>query len=648
MFFLARSVFRAKHPVAALCAVTLLSLSYPAAGAGDINDETKVAAAFNQQYDDIAVAFLDNYCTGCHSGDEPEAGFGLDEFERLRAVNEERDAWLHVVEKIRGGEMPPEDEAQPTEEEVKAFFQLIESELANFDCSKNQKPGRVTIRRLNRNEYNNTIRDLTGIDFQPAADFPADDVGGGFDNIGNVLSLPPLLMEKYLDAAESVATESVQQETFRKRWLYGDEVKSKPKAEVARIVLSRFATAAFRRPLRDGELESITQLFNVAFERDKDFVSAAAFAMQGILVSPNFLFRLEIEGPDDDLSTQRPLNDFELATRLSYFLWSSMPDGELFDLARGGKLNDPEVLRKQIQRMLDDPKSQSLVDNFAGQWLELRNLAKLSPDPEVYPAFDDKLRTSMIRETQMFFESVMRENRSLLEFIDSNRTFVNERLAQHYKIDGVEGEQFREVSLTGGRRGGILTHASILTLTSNPTRTSPVKRGKWILENVLGEPPPPPPPNVPELAEGDTELLGTLRERMSQHREKAECSVCHAKMDALGFGFENFDGIGAWREKDGRHDIDASGELPGNQTFRGPSALRQILKTTKTQQFVQCLSEKMLTYALGRELGPDDRCTIETIVNRLDKNNYEFVELIMAVVESDAFQIRGAIENDND
>ncbi|MCA9218489.1 MAG: DUF1588 domain-containing protein, partial [Planctomycetales bacterium] len=299
-------------------------------------------------------------------------------------------------------------------------------------------------------------------------------------------------------------------------------------------------------------------------------------------------------------------------------------------------------------RMLADDKGSALVKNFAGQWLELRNLAKLAPDPGVYPDFDEQLRAAMIRETELFFETVMREDRSLLEFIDSNQTFVNERLARHYGIDGVSGEQFQKVVFQDDNRGGILTQASILTLTSNPTRTSPVKRGKWILENVLGEPPPPPPPNVPELAEGDTELLGTLRERMKQHREKAECAVCHTKMDALGFGFENFDGIGAWREKDGRHDIDPSGELPGKLSFQGPSGLRQILKTTKTQQFVQCVSEKMLIYALGRELTPDDRCTIETVVNRLKKNDYRFVELILAVVESDAFQVRGAMENGNE
>lgn len=601
----------------------------------------------SERFDHVAVTFLETYCTGCHGGDEPEAGFGLDNFEKLRVINNQRDAWLHVVEKLRMGEMPPEDEPQPGKGELESFIQLIEGELSQFDCTKNQKPGRVTIRRLNRSEYNNTIRDLTGIDFQPASDFPADDVGGGFDNIGSVLSLPPLLMEKYLDAAEAVFSKAIANDAFRKRWI-PDSTTDANAEELARLSLGDFATRAFRRPLRPGELDSIVVLFEAAAKRNRAFDEAIGFAMQGILVSPNFLFRLEIEGPDDNLHAERRLNDFELATRMSYFLWSSMPDNELFELARESKLRDPTVRQAQIERMLQDPKASALVENFAGQWLELRNMAKIEPDPEKYPDFDDDLRRAMVQETQLFFASVMHNNRSLLEFIDSNRTFVNNRLAKHYGISGIESNEFQEVSLTGGRRGGILTHASILTLTSNPTRTSPVKRGKWILDNVLGEPPPPPPPDVPELAEGDTELLGTLREQMKQHREKAECAVCHTKMDALGFGFENFDGIGAWRDKDGRHDIDASGKLPGNLAFDGPAELRQILKTTKTRQFVRCLSEKMLTFALGRELTPDDRCTIETIMARLEKNEFRFHELITAIVESDAFQIRGAMENGND
>jgi hypothetical protein len=292
--------------------------------------------------------------------------------------------------------------------------------------------------------------------------------------------------------------------------------------------------------------------------------------------------------------------------------------------------------------MLADDKASSLVDNFAGQWLELRNLSKMTPDPEKYPEFDEALRNAMRTETEMFFASMIRNDRSILDLINADYTYANERLARHYGIPDVEGEEFREVKFTDQRRGGILTHASVLTLTSNPTRTSPVKRGKWILENILGAPPPPPPAGVEELSEGeDAELLGTLRERMEQHRMKSSCAVCHRTMDALGFGFENFDGIGAWRERDGRFEIDASGELPGDQSFQGPAELREILKTTRQQQFARCLVEKMLTYALGRALESHDRCTIDEIVEKLVENDYRFTTLIAGIVESEAFRMRG-------
>ncbi|MCA9218168.1 MAG: DUF1592 domain-containing protein, partial [Planctomycetales bacterium] len=392
MFFLPErlSVLRCGRSI--IAAAVCFAISIRAVG-----DESVDSAEFQQQFDSVAVEFLDNYCTMCHSGDEPEAGFGLDATEKLRHVNQQRDAWLHAVAKIRGGEMPPEDEAQPSEKEAEAFLALIEGELARFDCSKNQKPGRVTVRRLNRTEYNNTIRDLTGIDFQPAKDFPADDVGVGFDNIGAVLSLPPLLMEKYLDAAESISEQSLEQQSFRDRWLPGDVV-DRPQRDVARDALQKFSTAAFRRPLRDGELDSIMRLYDINIQQTGDAKQAAGFAMQGVLVSPNFLFRLEVEGPDDDLTTQRKLNDFELATRLSYFFWSSMPDQELFGVARSGKLHEPAELERQVRRMLADDKGSALVKNFAGQWLELRNLAKLAPDPGVYPDFDEQLRAAMIRE----------------------------------------------------------------------------------------------------------------------------------------------------------------------------------------------------------------------------------------------------------
>jgi hypothetical protein len=288
-----------------------------------------------------------------------------------------------------------------------------------------------------------------------------------------------------------------------------------------------------------------------------------------------------------------------------------------------------------------------LVESFAGQWLELRNLDKLTPDPDKYPDFDEALRQAMVDETKRFFETVMREDRRILEFIDSDTTFVNERLARHYGLNGIDGEQLREVRLGDDRRGGLLTQASILTLTSNPTRTSPVKRGKWILDNILGAPPPPPPPGVLDLEETEeAELLGSLRERMEQHRADPTCAVCHRKMDALGFGFENFDGIGAWRELDGRFEIDPAGELPGDQQFSGPGQLRAILKSERKSEFVRCFCQKMLTYALGRGLETYDRVTVDQIVAEVEQDDCRFSSVVLAVVKSDPFLLRGSKGDD--
>ncbi len=334
------------------------------------------------------------------------------------------------------------------------------------------------------------------------------------------------------------------------------------------------------------------------------------------------------------------VNDYELASRLSYFLWSSMPDEELFALAAQGKLHDPKVLTAQARRMLKDPKAQALAENFAGQWLQLRNLANVAPDPARFPDFNDKLRAAMRTETELFFKAVMNEDRSVLDFIDARYTYLNEPLARHYGIPGVKGEQFRRVTLTDSRRGGLITQASILTVTSNPTRTSPVKRGKWVLEQLFGTPPPPPPPGVTQLADDKKgPLVGTLRQRMEQHRKDPMCASCHARMDPIGFGLENFDAVGRWRTKDGGLPVDASGTLPGGQSFNGPAQLKAILKSKKGL-FVRCLSGKMLTYALGRGLEPADTCVVDTIAKTVEKNNYRFSALITAIVQSAPFRQR--------
>jgi hypothetical protein len=362
--------------------------------------------------------------------------------------------------------------------------------------------------------------------------------------------------------------------------------------------------------------------------------------LQTILVSPHFLFRVEAEPAEGE--TERELNDYEVATRLSYFLWSSMPDDELLRHAWGGTLRDADNLQHQVLRMLKDPKSHALVDNFAAQWLQLRKFDEVTPSEQHFPGFDEQLRRDMRKETELFFTEIMRNDRSVTELLVADYSFVNERLARHYGISDVMGDGFRRVSLAGSPRGGLLTHGSILTVTSNPTRTSPVKRGRWILENLLGEPPPPPPPGVPQLVEEGQELTGTLRERMEQHRANPECAVCHEQMDALGFALENFDAIGAWRLFDGEYKIDASGELPGGEKFNGPTELAKLLRDGKKKKFVRCLTEKMLTYALGRGLEFYDQCAVDTITKGLANNDYRFSSLVLEIVKSEPFQRQGS------
>jgi len=584
------------------------------------------------------VPFLQQHCVTCHGGREPEGGLALDRYRETGNVQQDIEIWEKVRRMVNDRQMPPADEAQPSAEEIVALIGGIDAELATFDCSAAKRPGRVTIRRLNRPEYNNTIRDLVGLDLPLADDFPADDVGNGFDNMGDVLSIPPLLLEKYLSAAETIAERVLQDEQARRRVFVEETTEDDEKVAVARRNLRAFATRAFRRPVTEEELERLFGVLRHAWEQGSSESEILQAAITAVLASPQFLFRVELDPSPEDEDGIRELNDYELATRLSYFLWSSMPDAELFNLARQGELHQPDVLASQARRMLLDPKSRALVDNFAGQWLQLRDVARLTPDPEKFTSFDADLREAMRRETELLFETLLREDRSLVEFLDADFTFVNERLAEHYNIPDVTGDEFRRVSLPPGRRG-VLTHASILLLTSNPTRTSPVKRGKWILDNMLGEPPPPPPPNVPVLEEG-LETLGTLREQMEQHRTNESCAVCHRKMDALGFGLENFDAIGGWRDQEGRFPVDASGELPGGRKFTGPVELVRILVDEKKLEFCRCVASKMLTYALGRGLESYDRCTVNEIVDQLSENEFRFGTLMTAIVTSDAFTQR--------
>jgi hypothetical protein len=740
-------------------------------------EKTPEPKAAVDEFSKEVTPFLKKYCYRCHGPKRQEEGLELHKFTSTESMLAGRKKWESIFEMIELEAMPPEDaKPKPTAAERKQVLEWLEGKLFHLDCTGPRDPGRVTIRRLNRAEYNNTVRDLLGVDFRPADDFPSDDVGYGFDNIGDVLTVSPLLMEKYLDAAEEVAAATIavvpaprtvryegrdlgkSGSADRRGGIYGlpsrgsvfknykfpvdgeyviriraggriaknvgpqmevqldgkkqkvfevkadrrrmqpyelrlpvkagghkiealfindyynaekgedrnlyigrfeiegpfeaklgelpeshkrlitavPDIKQSP-FEAARKVLRPFISRAFRRPAKPEEVDRYAKFVEQTIKQGESYEQGMRIAVAAALVSPHFLFRVEADRRPDDASRERKLNDYELASRLSYFLWSSMPDEELFELAAKFQLHKPDVLEKQIRRMLKDSKSQALVENFASQWLNLRSLDEVTPDPKQFPDFDERLRSDMRTETKLFFQAIMREDRSMLDLLDARFTFLNERLAKHYGIEGVKGDEFRRVDLSGVPRAGVLTHASVLTLTSNPTRTSPVKRGKWVLENILGTPPPEPPANVPELeAAQKAKPDATLREQLELHRQNPTCKSCHETMDSIGFGFENFDALGRWRDRAGSNTIDASGVLPGGGKFSGPLELVRVLKKNK-RQISRSVVEKMLTYALGRGLEYYDKCTVEEIAEAHAKAGYKFSALVLEIVKSEPF-----------
>lgn len=419
---------------------------------------------------------------------------------------------------------------------------------------------------------------------------------------------------------------------------------AKDEEPCARRILATLARRAFRRPVSDGDLQPLLGFYKSG-RAHGDFDQGIEQALRAVLVSPDFLFRMERDPAGVAAGAVHRVNDLDLASRLSFFLWSSIPDDQLVALAEKQQLHDPAVLCRQVQRMLDDPKSQALVDNFAGQWLYLRNMETVKPDPVVFPEFDDPLRLSMEQETSLFFQSIVREDRSVLDLLDANYTFLNQRLAQHYGIPNVYGSEFREVALEDPNRGGLLGQGSILTVTSYPNRTSVVQRGKWILSALLGSPPPPPPPNIPELIpEGKDGRQLTMREQMEQHRSNAVCASCHARMDPLGFALENYDGVGKWRAKDAGSAIDATGKLPDGTAFDGPAGLKKALADSHRDEFLNTFTDKLLTYALGRGLEYYDQPAIRAINREAARDNYRFSAIVTAIVNSEPFQMRRSPE----
>ena len=408
----------------------------------------------------------------------------------------------------------------------------------------------------------------------------------------------------------------------------------------AERILSNLAARAYRRPVTDEAVAALMGVYQSAHVQG-GFERGIEHALRAILVSPRFLFRIERDPEGLAKGTVYRVGDFELASRLSFFLWSSLPDEDLLAAADDGRLSDPAELERQVSRMLADRRARALAENFAGQWLELRKVSTVKPDEKLFPEFDAELRFAMQEETELFFEEILRSNRSVLELIDSDSTYLNEQLASHYGIDGIHGSQFRQVHLEDPRRGGVLGHGSILSVTSYPNRTSVVIRGKWVLENLFGMPPPPPPPGIPELEEAapEGEKL-PLRELMALHSRNPTCASCHVRMDPIGFALENFDAIGRWRDADGPTEIDASGELPGGVTFDGPASLKRVLATHYREAFASTVVEKLLTYALGRGLQYYDKATVRSIVRDAEGSGFRLADLIAGVAKSMPFQMR--------
>ena len=787
--------------------VAFVQAAAPLAQAADAN----AAAASPQR------ALVDRYCVGCHNQRAKVAGLMLDTAD-VTNVGAAPAIWEKVAQKLRGRAMPPIGLPRPDAATYDSLAGWLETELDRA-AAAHPNPGRPGIHRLNRSEYANAIRDLLSLDVDTQALLPPDDVGFGFDNNADVLTVSSALMDRYLSAARKIGRLAVGdrsmrpvEETYRispllvqeervsedlpfgsrggiairhyfpldgeyrlkiylqKRtagangirgfgadpqkvdvrldgarvavlsvgdassaraaeaapggntesqmdsnadvpmevtvaakagrhvlgvsllkkppevegtgptrlpvWTFGsdpgserigiDSVRiegpykaagpgetasrarifscrpSTPKDEdaCAKVILASLARRAYRRPSTDADVRTLMGFYRTA-QSTGGFDSGIQAALERILFDPEFLFRSVRDPGGAAAGGAYRLSDLELASRLSFFLWSSIPDDELLDVAARGRLKGPVVLEAQVRRMLADRRSTALVTNFAAQWLHLRNMRAVTPNVNVFPEFDDNLRQAFVWETELFFESQLRDDRNVDELLTANYTFVNERLAKHYGIPGVRGNRFRRVTFGDDKRAGLLGQGSILTVTSYATRTSPVVRGKWLLETVLGAPPPPPPPNVPALQENGAGVKATsIRARMEQHRKNPVCATCHARMDPLGFALENYDGIGRWRDADeGGLPIDASGTMPDGAAFTGPADLRRLLQARR-DEFVRNVTSKLLMYAVGREVEFYDMPAVRGIMGDAAAHDYRWSSIVLGIVKSRPFQMR--------
>ncbi len=581
---------------------------------------------------------LENYCFGCHD-DTAKGGVNLEALSKDAAFWLEPKTWERTLNTIRDASMPPAKKAQPKAEERALLSAWLTSTLDHPDAAKVPSDiGRKPLHRLSRLEYNNTVRDLFGVDSHPADRFPPDGGGGGgFDNNASTLFVPPILMEKYLTAATEIVAAAKPELIFRVR-----PSETKDGRIAARENLAWLAERAFRRPVAADEIESLLGLFDTTMGQSGKWDDAMRQCVRAVLVSPSFLFRVEQDRVG--LAPQR-LNDGELASRLSYFIWSSMPDDALLALARDGKLADPATFEAEVRRMIADPKARVFADNFASQWLRTRELrTSVRPATEGQPEFSPALRDAMAREPIVFFDALLRENRPLTECLDADYAFVNEELAKFYNLCDVQGDGFQRVALTDRTRGGVVTMAGVLTLTSYPSRSSPVLRGKWIMEEILGTPPPPAPPMIKSLPTSDKGRNGlTFRQQLEVHRSRAECASCHKTMDQLGFGLENFSPVGSWRDTVADLAVDASGELPDGTKFTGPVELKRLL-LDRRDEFTRNVTERMFSYALGRGVEQTDWLAVRQIARAVADDGYRSQRLVLEIAKSPAFQLRKPAE----
>ena len=594
------------------------------------------------------VTLIKNFCLDCHDGETQKGEINLKAALGSEPLVKNLDLWKTVINRIENGDMPPKKNDQPSYSEKKALLKWLDREVVQFDYSSIDDPGYEQARRLTHIEFSNTLRDLLGLNMNLVEDFPIDLSGkSGFDNSANTLFLQPILMERYLGAIDKAVEATIPLEgnpTGKSPVLIVWPNNKEEELEAAGKIINRFLLRAFRRPPTNREVNEVSAVYNRSREKNEPFAIGIRRALGAALVSPVFLLKSE-QVKETNESYQ--VDEFELASRLSYFLWASMPDDELFRMALEKRLAKPDEFARQVVRMLADSKSDALGNVFAAQWLGFDALGvRVRLDPIDNPWCTDTLMTAMKQESAMGFTSLVRKNKPLSDLIQSKTTYVNEELAKFYKLKGVKGNEMRLVAHTDKRRYGLFGQASVLAVTSSPYRTSPIRRGEWILDSLLGTPPPPPPPDAGELDEDIEENRKlTFRQKLEMHSKDPRCNSCHREMDPLGFSLENYDWFGRWRSESRGRSIDSKGRLPSGTEFEGPIGLRDVIVGEKLDDLARQITRKMLSYALGRQLEYYDVPAVRKILKVFKEDNYRLQTLLREVCSSYPFKYRKNPEN---